>query len=546
MAALVANTIANVYIEQNLEAKFQAVKETSDWLTQQLEEQRKNVQSSEAALQRYREQHEAVPTEERQRMAQQKLTDLNTAVTRAKTERIEKEAIYRQIDANPPNAQALDIMPAVQSNGFIQDLKGQLVAAQRQERELAVTLGDLHPTLVAARATVKDLETRLQAERAKVVETVRAEFLAAQNEEVQLMQALQDLQREMLLMRRKEMDYDVLQRDATSDRQVLDSLVQRAKETGVTGELRTSNIRIIDAADVPRNPVSPLLRRNLMLSSLVGFILAVCFAFFAEYLDTRIKSPDEIKTYLRLPCIGLLPALPSAAAGDAPLLNNGVPSTFKEAFRAVRTQVLFAGSAEPVRSIVVTSTRPGEGKTVVATNLALGLAMTGHRVLLIDADLRRPRIHDVFNVPQEPGLSAVVLGTKRAREVAHQSQIPGLWVLPAGAIPPNPAELLSSTRFKDLLKGVSTQFDWVIIDSPPVMAVTDASVLAHLASGVLFVVRSEGTSRPAAMAAIEQLEAAQARFVGAVLNRVKLDRNSFFYSQYYSREYRDYYASSQS
>jgi capsular exopolysaccharide synthesis family protein len=194
------------------------------------------------------------------------------------------------------------------------------------------------------------------------------------------------------------------------------------------------------------------------------------------------------------------------------------------------------------RSVVVTSTAPGEGKTLVASNLAIGLALAGQRVALLDGDMRRPRVHDIFRIGQEPGLSNVVLGTAKASEGLQRTGISGLWALPAGVIPPNPAELLASPRFKELLDALVSQFDWVVIDSPPTMAVIDASVLAHIVGGVLFVVSAETTSRPAATKALEQLDAARPNFLGAVLNRVDVKRNAFFYSPYYRREYSDYYS----
>jgi len=265
--------------------------------------------------------------------------------------------------------------------------------------------------------------------------------------------------------------------------------------------------------------------------------------FFFEYLDSRIKTPDEIKMHLGLPHLGLLPALGRKAEEAYPLLNNGVPPNFSEAFRGIRTNVLFSSAQEGSRSIVVTSTAPGEGKSMVASNLAISLAQAGQRVLLIDADMRKPKSQDIFGIAQEPGLSNVLVGNAKASESVRKSMVSGLWVLPAGRIPPNPAELLGSARFRDFVTSLKDHFDWVIVDSPPVMAVTDASLIAHLASGVVFVVGSEMTSRHAAKRALDQLEHANAKFVGAVLNRVDLKHNAYYYSQYYRREYTAYYES---
>jgi capsular exopolysaccharide synthesis family protein len=239
----------------------------------------------------------------------------------------------------------------------------------------------------------------------------------------------------------------------------------------------------------------------------------------------------------------MVPAVFDKRFKDNPLLTHEVPNQFAESFRNVRTNLMFSSTRTGGRSMVVTSTAPGEGKTVVASNLAIALAQSGQRVLIIDGDMRKPRLHAVFEQPQEPGLSNLLVGKAKASEVVRATTIAGLWMLPSGLHPPNPAELLGSKRFKDFLTTLLQHFDWVIIDTPPVMAVTDSSVVAHLATGVVFVVGAEMTSRHAAQRAVEQLERARATLVGAVLNRVDLKHNSYYYSEYYRREYSDYYKS---
>src|SRR6185436_14178706 len=268
----------------------------------------------------------------------------------------------------------------------------------------------------------------------------------------------------------------------------------------------------------------------------------VC-VFFFEYIDDRIKSPVEIRSELGLPFLGMVPAL--SAVGDGPsLLHRGVQPGFGEALRTLRTSVLFSSTADGGQSLVVTSSGPGEGKTVVATNLALALAQTGQRVLLIDADMRRPRVHEVLEQAQEPGLSNILTGDKTYDDAVLQIENTGLSVLTAGHIPPNPAELLGSKRFQNLLETLKTRFEWIVVDTPPVMAVTDAPVVAHIADAAIFVVGSGMTSRGVARTAVEQLVGANAHVIGAVLNRVDLDNNGYYYSQYYRSEYSSYYVKS--
>ena len=545
LATRAANALAKNYIEQNLEYKFLASQEASDWLTERLSEQRKEVENAELALQQYREQNDAISLEDSENIVVQKLADLNAAVTRAKTQRIEKEALYNQLRASQSNPAALDTFPAILSNSFIQQQKAEIARLQREQAQLSEKLGDKHPEMQRVTAALEISQSRLKGEIAKVVQAVRSEYQAALAQENNLTVALNQQKGEALAMNRKAIDYTVLRRDVESSRQIYDSLMQRAKETGVAGELRTSNIRVVDQAEVPRGPATPQTRRNLMIALLLGAFMACGLAFFVDHLDSRITTPDQIKAHLGLPGLGMLPKLSDSATNGAyPLISNGVPANFSEAFRALRTNVLFSSADEGSKSIVVTSTGPGEGKSMVAANMAVGLAQSGQRVLLIDADMRKPKAHEVMGVPQEPGLSNLLVGRSKASEAVRKTSVPGLWVLPAGRTPPNPAELVGSARFRDFLASLKGHFDWVLIDSPPVMAVTDACLAAHHASGVLFVVGAEMTSRHAAKRALDQLEQANARFVGAVLNRVDLDGNPYYYSQYYRREYAQYYVKS--
>lgn len=546
LAAAVSNALSQAYIDQNLQFKLSASKEAADWLANQLSEQKEKVAASERALQQYREQHSGLSTEDTQ--LTQKLTDLNAMMTRARTDRLQKELVFRQVQAAQGDRAALLSFPVIASNVALHRVNGDLSDLRRQEAQLSRELGPKMPEMIKVGDAIKATQARFDAELENAVKLISNEVETAKAGEDSLVSAINALKAEALARNRQAIGYQALDRESASNRQIFDTLMQRAKETNISSQLRTNNIRLADEANAPTAPVWPNKRRNLLFALLGGAGFAIALAFVAEYMDNKLKSPEEIRDELGLRCLGLVPKV-AVTAKSTPMLNNGVPSVFAEAFRAVRTNVLF--SFEDVstgrtigRSLVVTSTAPAEGKTLVASNLAVGLAMAGQRVVLIDADMRRPRLHEIFQRPQSPGISDLVMGSVKASEAIQPSAVPGMWLLPSGAIPPNPAELLSSPRFRDVLDALGRQFDWVIIDSPPTMAVIDASVVAHLAGGVLFVVASEKTSRPAAIKALEQLDVAKANFLGAVLNRVELKRNAFFYSAYYRREYGDYYSRS--
>ncbi len=539
LAAAVPNALAKAFIDRNLQFKFLASKEASDWLANQLVEQRQRVQQSEAALQNYREQRGAFALDEAQ--LTQKLNELSSLVTRAKTTRLEKETIYRQLESAKEQGQ-LGKSPLVLGSSGIVMLRGELAELQRQRADLAQKLGERHPDMVRLRATIEGVDARIRAEMENVYNATKNEYLTAQEQEQNLVNALNAQRTDLVVLSRNTTGYRSLDREAASNQQIFDALMQRARETDISSDLRPNNIRIADEATLPRSPVWPRTERNLLFGLFGGLALGVLFAFVAEYMDDKLKSPDEIRQHLRLTCLGLVPRLKGdAVQASLPLLNQSVPLVFAEAFRAFRTNVLFAAH-EHRRTLLVTSSRPGEGKSLVASNLAVGLALAGRRVLLVDADMRRPQVHTLLDLDQKPGLSDLLAGSAQTSDAIRPSKIEGLWALPSGAVAPNPAELLSSVRLKRLLDSLTEQYDWVIVDSPPVLAVTDAALLAHACSAVIFVVAAEKTDRPSALKALEQLETANAQIVGAVLNRVELQRNSFYYAPYYRRDYTAYYA----
>jgi capsular exopolysaccharide synthesis family protein len=542
LAARIANGLAREYMEQSLEFKFTASKEATAWLEARLAEQRTSVEASESQLQKYREENDAVSLADRQNIVVQKLADLNAAVTRAKTVRIEKEALHEQVSALAGDRAALEAFHLVQANELVVKLKTDLALLQQQESELSRKLGDRHPDLIKLRASADTLRANIHAEIDKVVQGVRSEYVASVAQEQALSQALEAQKREALALDRIAIEYRSIERDSASNRQMYDSLLQRTKETGITGALKTSNVRIVDEAEVPREPVGTGLLRTVGIGFGASLVLGLGMAFLLERLDNRIKSPDEIATHFDLPLLGMLPAIPPRKFFTrVPMVDDGLPPTFVEAFRVIRTNVMFASAADGPRVVIVTSTAPNEGKTMVATNLAVSLAMAGQRVVLIDGDMRRPTAHGIFDRPLEPGLSNLLVGTAEARDVVRQATPSTLYVVTAGHVPPNPADLLVSERFKQFVQQLRTRADWIVIDTPPVMAVVDASIMAHLASGVVFVVGSEMTSRQAITTSLEQLSRTGATFFGMVLNRIDVERNGYYYSPYYSKEYRSYY-----
>ena len=546
-AAWAANEVANQYKLYTLESRLAASKEANSWLADQLKEQRAKVDTADRALQQYKETNNAAAVDDRQNIVLQKLTAIQTQVVDARFELVGKQASYQQYLALKAENKPLDSLPAIVANESIQTIKTNLATLRDDHAKLTVQFGDKMPQVIASNARIKQAEDELQSAMTNVVAALESDYRAAEQRVQSLEGSLNEQKGAAMGLDRKMMAYSQLDMDAKSERQLYEKLLEQLNEGGVSGEFKGSNIQIVDAAETPQFPILPLVQRDLMMSAAGGVILALALAFGFEYFDSRIKSPDEVKAHLELPFLGMIPAVTSKeAAGEAPMLQDSVPPAFSEAIRALRTAILFSSADEGSRSLVITSTGPHEGKTLVSSSLAITLAQAGQKTLVIDADMRRPRMHEALGRPQEPGLSNVLVGDTKLADAARPTTVANLTLLPAGHIPPNPAELLGSKKYEELLADLRKKYDWILIDAPPVMPVTDAALVAHTAGGVLFVVGSEMTPRQNAAAAIEQLKGASAKFVGVVLNRVHIERHSYYYSPYYRKEYGKYYQRSAS
>lgn len=540
LAMQLVNAQAKAYVDQSLEFRFLSSKDATNWLGERLAEQREQVSQAELRLQKYREQNNTVGIDSGENIVLQKLTDLNREVTKAKTERLNREAVYDQLRNIQKSPAALDAAPAILSNAFIQQQRAELSTLQRQEADLSQKFDDNYPPLKTLRGQIQTAQIKLTADINKVLQGVENEYNAALAAERNLVAAYESQKKEALSANRTAIEFSVLQREVESARSIYQTFLQRSKETGASSEQRTSNVRIVDLAELPRSPVSPNRQLDLTAGFGGGLVLALFVGFFFEYLDNRFKTPDELKTHLGIPSLGMLPLI--RHTDDVyPTITDPKFVKLAEAFRTVRTNVIFSSAEQGSRTLGITSTSPGEGKTVVSSNLGISLAQAGMRVLIIDADMRKPKIHKVFNLEREPGLSNLMVGTAKASQCVRKTDIQNVWVLPAGRTPPNAAELLGSARFREFIGSLSAHFDWIIVDTPPVLAVADASVVGHVVKDMMFVVAAEMASRHAAQSAMEQLGNARIRVIGGVLNRVDLDRNEYYYSQYYRKEYSDYY-----
>lgn len=556
LAATVVNVHLQNFIEQNFRSKYDATMQASTWLSAELEELRIKVEKSEDARIAYERQNQIWQIDEKQDITTQKLSDLSKAVTDAQTDLAQKEALYRMaVSGN------IDALPAARSNDVITSLMKRKSELDEQYAEALDQYGPNFPKVLRLAAQQKEVEENLDSARKVMVESVGIEFNTAKSRVELLQEALDTQKAEANDLAEKLVQYHILQHDAESNKLLYDGLLQKLKEATITVGLRSNNIRVVDPALAPASPSRPQKARNIMLAILVGLVGGIGLALFREYLDNTVKSPDDIEALTGLPSLAVVPALPglpstqgrlsrlareaapqSAAGPRVELLSYIQPkSQISEAFRALRTSLLLSQADHPPQVILVTSALPREGKTTAAVNLAVTLAQLGDRTLLMDSDLRKPGIRRALNLTggKEVGLSSYLAGVSTLDEVMMpHPTINNLVALTTGPVPPSPADLLSSHRMREAITDLRHRFKFVVIDSPPVMAATDAVILSALTDGVLLVVRSGETPKEAFTRTRDLLAAVKCRLLGVVLNAVDSSAPDYYYSyRYYPYAY---------
>jgi capsular exopolysaccharide synthesis family protein len=543
LSARMANALVELYIEQNTRQKVDTTQQAGAWLSEQATEARSKLEQSERALQQFNERNNVISLEERQSLLVQKLEELNSEITKARTARIELETRAQQLAAMRKaggGVEGLESMSEVIASPVIQGMKTELGRLEAELADAAKVYTPKHPKIVALNTQIPALRQRIASEINRVAQSIRNEYEVALKREQSLTEALEQQKRQVQEMNQLAISDRALKREVENNRRIFDVLMSREKETGLVGGMRTSNIRIVDRAEVPRDPVSPRKARNLALALIVGLVGGLGLAFFLEYLDDTVRDPDDLERYVRVPFLGPVPVLEPKVPGDRSrdLLSLQEPkSVYAEAYRAVRTSLLFSSPDNPPRVIMLTSPGPQEGKSLTAINLAVTMALTGNRVLLVDADLRKPRLHKTFGIDNAHGLSSLIGGDSDVGRALHRTEVPSLMVMTSGPIPPNPSELIGSARMGKLLELLRGKFDRILIDCTPLIAVTDATVLAARVDGVILVIKAGATGRRILQRGVRQLHDVQARIVGAVLNQIDARKSTYYYSSYYYSHY---------
>ncbi len=559
LAAHVVNTLANTYVEQNFKTRFESTMQASDWLSKQLVDLQVKVETSQEKLVQYQKQHEILGIDEKQNITTAKLDELNRELTSAESVRMEKESIYRQVQSGDSDS----IVAAANVDGeakgphatstLLEKLREQRADLKIQVAQLNTQFGPSYPKLAQLSSQMKEVEQQIQAEMRKVTAGLRGNYLAAVERESMLRQALDQQKQEANKLNESAIEYGLLKRDVDANRTLSEGLLEKLKEAGVTAGLRSNNFRIVDVARIPTAPSSPNIPRNVGFALALGLSTGVGLAFLLDGMDNTVRTPEQAQVISALPSLGMIPlgsrsrreignnqqlALASSKEAVELVTQSRPRSQMAESYRALRTSLLLTFAGGPPKVILITSALPEEGKTTTSINSAIVLAQKGTRVLLIDADLRRPSIHKALGMAPKFGLSNVLTGSSTLQDaIVPSTVLPDLFILPAGTPPPNPAELLASNNMKAVLDQLRKQYDHIVIDTPPTLSVTDAVVMSTSADAVVLVIRSGHTTKPALRHARDILLQVNARVCGVLVNAVDLSSPEYYYRYEYQGKY---------
>ncbi len=565
LAADVVNALVEEFVSFSVETRYEATKQTSEFLTEQVSLLREDLKRKEEDLQKYGQEKDLLYLSDNESTVVNKFSDVATALTAAQIERYAKESAYLEL-----RKVGVDDLPESINNPTIQALRTTYTQVKSDFEEKGRIYRPDYPEMVQLKARLDATRNTLQGEIRKAVDSAEAEYRAALKKETSLRGLLDEQRGDVTRMNKNAIFYHTLRTEVENMRTLLSTLVAKQNEIQVSsqlGGLRTSNIKVVDHALVPGWPFSPNVGRNLLMALLLGLFGGLGLAFLVEHLDNTVKGPEDVAKLVDLPSLGVIPFLSAdggrkrsdlsgayrsyGTEGDKPgdaapeareieLINHLYPKfSIAEDYRTVRTSILFAHADAAPRSICFTSTVPQEGKTATVANLAVSFAQLEGKVLLVDADLRKPRLHKVFNLRNIAGLSSYLAGKNAFDEVVQKTSIDNVWTIASGPHPPNPAELLNSRRMKELLAAARERFSVVLLDTPPVLAVIDPVIVSSIADATVFVVRAGKTTRRPFVRAIGEIRKAKADILGVVFNEVRIGRQGIgtpFY-HYYQYEY---------
>jgi succinoglycan biosynthesis transport protein ExoP len=534
-AQAIANAVAQAYIDQDRLSRLQTGRDAVKWLSAQLAELKTKLKTAEGMFQRFKEREGIISLNDKQSEELEEISTLNASYFSARSNRMEIEAIISKLESgnHVPGEESVDLgIPiALLDSPNLQRLGAELSGLQTELADKRRLFKDTYPG-------VKELRDRIRLTEQKILTELKRQrdFLKAQEDSFLTLQEAKH--KEALKLGRKELEYLALEREVTTNREIYSALLAKVGELSLAGEADLNNIRIVEPAELPLFPGGNRML-TLVLGGVLGVLLGVGFAFFLTYLENTIRIPDDVEQYLGLPVLGIVPKVAEAKGSKAPIVVlNGYPKEAPaEAYRSLRTNLLFSGTDPPRKTIVISSAGPREGKSITTVNLGMALAQAGQNVLLVDADLRRPMLHRVFELDRQKGLSTVLAGGLALDEAITNTKTPKLSVLTSGSLPADPSQALGSKQMKDVINYAREHYDMVLFDSAPVLGMADTMVLAAETDGTVLVIKPGDATRKALKTATETLNRAGAQICGVVLNNVNVRRDRYYYKYYYYYSY---------
>jgi polysaccharide biosynthesis transport protein len=526
VAQKIANGFGDVFIADNLDRRFEATSYARKFLEGRLQQLKQRLEETEKQAVAYAEDQGIIQLDGNKNLSSTDLEATNVKLAEVRAERVKKELLWKQAQAT----QGLGLKEILDSPAIQENRKLRTELAAEYQQKLAI-YKPAFPDMVKLRNQIKELDRQVQSEVSSIKQSIEAGYLAVKEEEETLITALEGTKTQVVEQRNRSIQYNILQREVDTNRQLYDGLLQRYKEIGVAGGVGTNNISIVDTASLPGAPRSPRLSLNLALAFLAGLGLGVLLALGLDYLDDSFKAPEDIEREVGLSVVGVVPKPSPGNEVEDELFD--ARSAMSEAYRSLRTGLQFATSDGLPRSLLVTSSKPAEGKTTSTISLARSLAQIGLEVLLIDGDLRNASVHKRMMASNEVGLSNYLSGAKAPEEVVQSTDSPGLVLMTAGPLPPNPAELLNGPRFQSLMALAAESFDIVLIDGPPIMGLADAPLISTNVQATLLVIAANETRRSVVKVALKRLQMARANIVGAVLNKFDSKQTGYGYGYGY-------------
>ncbi len=531
----VVNAFVEEFVRWNMDKKLGASQLARDFLMKQIDRAKINLEKAEEDLNRFGKQSGIVSLDAKLNSVYRQLEELNSALAEAETEVIGKESVYKQASLG-----GLSNLPQVMRNEVIGALKAEYARLQSEYEDLAVTFHDEYPAVKALKTKMNTIGNRIKMEEQRVFLAIENDYRAAL-EKVKTMRARVEMQKKMAIdLNERATQYKIMTREVDTNKGIYQSLLERTKEIESMVGISSSNIHIVNKAMLPIKPFKPKVKLNLLLALVVGLMGGVGIAFFLEYYTDTINNPDEISDRFRIPILGVAPLTKTDEYPVEQTFINDPRSPLSEAIRSTKLSIQLAGTADQAKSFLLTSIKPSEGKTTMAANLALAFAGSGEKVILIDADMRKPKLHKFFQDPEDsfsPGLSRFLSGVND-KGLVCQNGICNLGFIPAGPAPPNPVELLASVRFSELIETLIRDFDRVIVDGPPYLGFADSLVISRCVGGVVLVSSMGETTRDAIRHFKKSILNSQGKILGCVINKVDVSRR-FGYQPYY--RYYSYY-----